>query len=61
MADAASIKASIDALTAAVAKVAAEVAALKNAPPPPPPIIDQASLDAAGTAIDAATTTLTGL
>ena len=50
MADAAALKTAIDNLTAAVAKVAAEVAALKAQQP----LIDQASLDADTAAVQAA-------
>ncbi len=59
----ADLKTSIDTLTANVAKVAADVAALKNAPPAPPVVqnVEQADLDAAVTAIDAANTTLSTL
>ena len=58
MADSAALKASIDALTAAVAKVAAEVAALKTQPPP---VLDQAQLDETVTSVQAAADALNGL
>lgn len=58
MADSAALKASIDALTAAVAKVAAEVAALKNQPPP---VLDQAQLDETVSSVQGAADALNGL
>ena len=60
MSTAADLQASVDALTAAVAKVSAEVAALK-ATPPVVQNVEQDQLDANVAAITAANTTLDSL
>lgn len=57
MSTVADLKTSIDALTAAVTKVAADVAALKAAPPPAQNV-DQADLDAAVAGVNDATSAL---
>jgi hypothetical protein len=60
MSTAADLQTAVDALTAAVAKVSAEVAALKATPPPVQNVV-QAQLDANTADITAATATLTAL
>lgn len=60
MATVADLKTSVDNLTAAVAKVAADVAALK-AMPPVVQNVDQADLDATVAAVAAATASLAAL
>jgi hypothetical protein len=58
MATAADLKTAIDNLTAAVAKVQAEITALKNAPAP---LIDQPTLDADTAAVQAQADALNAL
>ena len=60
MSTAADLQTAVDALTAAVAKVSAEVAALKATPPPVQNVV-QAQLDANTEAITTATTALESL
>ncbi len=60
MAIAAELQTAVDALTAAVAKVSAEVEALKNAPPTPQ-LVEQAQLDANTAAVTEAAATLNNL
>ena len=55
---AADLQTAVEALQAAVVKIQAEIADLKNQPPP---LIDQAQLDATTQAVTDAATTLQGL